>query len=121
MIGLTVMAAYISTFGQGRMTQEEKDEAIARYREYIEELNLTVEQKPRVEEINKTYFEGLSNLRNSNGSRMEKYRTFRQLSTERDKELKGVFTDEQYAIYKARQKEQRENFRERRRSRQLRK
>lgn len=117
MIAFTVMVVCSAAFSQSRMTQEEKDEAIARHQEYIAELNLTEEQKPKVEEINRTYFEGLSAIRNSNGSRMEKYRTFRQLSAERDKQMKSVLTEEQYAIFKEHQKEQRENFRERRRGR----
>ena len=36
-----------------------------------------------------------------------------KLRSARDKEMKSVLTEEQYAIYKENQKEQRENFRER--------
>ncbi|HEX7017217.1 MAG TPA: hypothetical protein VF191_17030 [Cyclobacteriaceae bacterium] len=120
MIAFTVIAAYGGAYSQSRMTQEDKEEAVARYREYLEKLNLTEEQKPKVEEINMTYFEGLSKLRASNGSRMEKYRTFRELRSTRDKEMKNVLTEEQYAIYKEHQKEQKEEFRERRRSGRIR-
>ncbi len=118
MIAFMLIAGSTAVFSQSRMTQEEKEEAVARYREYIEKLNLTEEQKPKVEEINGTYFEGLSTLRNSQGTRMHKYRTFRKLSAERDKEMKNVLTKEQYAIYRNQQEEQREKFRERRRSSQ---
>lgn len=111
MIALVTIAACSAAFGQSRMTQEQKEEAMARYREYMEELKLTEEQKPKVEEINRTFFEGISNLRNSNGSRMEKYRTFKHLRAERDREMKKVLTEKQYSIYKERQKEQKENFR----------
>jgi Spy/CpxP family protein refolding chaperone len=117
MIALAVIASYGAVYSQSRMTEEEKQEAIARYREYVEELNLTEEQKPKVEEINKAYFDGLSKLRGSNASRMEKFQAFKQLRSERDNKMKDVLTKEQYAIYKEHQKEQRENFRERRRSR----
>lgn len=113
MIAFAAIATYSAALGQSRMTQEEKEEVVARYREYMEELNLTEEQKPKVEEINRTFFEGVSELRNSTRSRMEKYRTFKKLRSARDKEMKSVLTDEQYAVYKENQKEQREKFKER--------
>jgi hypothetical protein len=115
MILSIVIAASGSTFGQNRMTQSEKEEAKARYKAYTERLNLNEEQKPIVEEINMTYFNALSKLKNSNGSRMEKFRTFKDVSSTRDKEMKKVLTKEQYGIYKENQQEQRDNFRERRR------
>lgn len=115
MILSIVIAASGSTFGQNRMTQEEKEEAKERYKAYTERLNLNEEQKPKVEEINMTYFNALSKLKNSDGSRMEKYRIFKDANSTRDKEMKKVLTKEQYAIYKENQQEQRDNFRERRR------
>ena len=115
MILSIVIAASGSTFGQNRMTQEEKEEAKERYKAYTERLNLNEEQKPKVEEINMTYFNALSKLKNSDGSRMEKYRMFKDANSTRDKEMKKVLTKEQYAIYKENQQEQRDNFRERRR------
>ena len=111
MIAFAVFAAYGTAFSQSRMTQEEKEEAIARYREYQERLQLTEAQKPKVEEINTTYFEQLSQLRSTDASRMEKYRAFKGLRSTRDAQMKDVLTKEQYAIYKKHQKEQRENFR----------
>jgi Spy/CpxP family protein refolding chaperone len=102
-------------YSQSKMTEEEKEEAIARHQAYMEKLNLTEEQKPKVEEINMTYFEGLSSIKKTNGSKLEKYRSFKSLSSTRDEEMKKVLTKEQYTIYKENQQEQRENFKERRR------
>lgn len=112
---LTIVSTGV-VFSQAAVTQEEKDKMAARYQAYMEKLNLAEEQKPKVEEINTAYFDGLLNLKNSNGSKMEKFRTFRALSSTRDKEMKNVLTKQQYAIYKQNQQEQRDNFRERRRS-----
>lgn len=106
----------IGVSAQSRLTEEQREEAIARYQEYLERLNLTEDQKPKVEEINMNFFEGLSNLKQSSGSRLDKYRTFKELSDKRDTEMKKVLTREQYAIYKENQQEQRQNFKERRRS-----
>ena len=105
-----------SVYCQSRMTEAEKEEVVARHRAYMEELNLSEEQKPKVEEINMTYFEGLSNLKKSDASKLERYKTFKTLSTRRDDEMKKVLTKEQYAIYRENQQEQRKNFKERRRN-----
>ena len=117
MIVSIVIGGYGSAYSQTKMTEAEKEEAIARHKAYTERLNLTEEQKPIVEEINMTFFEALSKLKNSNGSRLEKYRTFKDVSSTRDKEMKKVLTKEQFAIYKENQQEQRDNFKERRRNR----
>ncbi|HZI24367.1 MAG TPA: hypothetical protein VFD46_04790 [Chryseolinea sp.] len=117
MIVSIVIGGYGSAYSQTKMTEAEKEEAIARHKAYTERLNLTEEQKPIVEKINMTFFEALSKLKNSNGSRMEKYRTFKDVSSTRDKEMKKVLTKEQFAIYKENQQEQRDNFKERRRNR----
>lgn len=103
------------SYAQSKMTEKEKEEAIARYRTYVERLDLTEEQKPKVEEINMRFFTGISNMRKSNMSKLEKYRTFKSLSAARDSEMKKVLTNEQYSIYKENQEEQRENFRKQRR------
>lgn len=114
MIGCMVILA-ISGFAQSKMTEKEKEEAVAKYKVYMESLNLTEEQKPKVEEINMRFFEGVSNVKKSNSSKLDKYRTFKSLSSTRDAEMKKVLTKEQYSIYKEHQEEQRENFRQRRR------
>jgi hypothetical protein len=87
-----------SVYRQTRMTEEQKEEAISRHQAYMEKLNLTEAQKPKVEEINKKYFESLSNLKETNGSRLAKYKTFKSLSSARDQEMKKILTNEQYEI-----------------------
>ncbi len=106
---------FIGGFAQTKMTEQEKQEAIARYQAYMEKLNLTEEQKPLVEEANMKYFEGLSTLKKSGASRLEKYKTFKSLSSTRDDEMKKILTPDQYKIYKENQAEQREQFKEQRR------
>lgn len=114
MIGCMVILA-TSSYAQSRMTEKEKEEAIERHRIYMERLNLTEEQKPQVEEINMRFFEGVSNVKKSGSSKLDKFRTFKSLSSARDSEMKKVLTKQQYAIYEENQEEQREKFKERRR------
>ena len=110
-----MVAFAISSCAQSRMTEKEKEEAMERYRAYMERLHLTEEQKPQVEAINMRFFEDMSNLKKSNTSRLNKYRTFKRLSSARDGELKKVLTKDQYVIYQENQDDQREEFRKRRR------
>lgn len=90
---------------------------MARNEAYLEKLDLSEEQKPEVEKINKAYFDELSRLKNSGASRKEKYRTFKSLSSRRDEQMKAVLNQEQYQIYKQQQDVRRENFRKQRRNR----
>ena len=102
---------------QSKMTAEEKEEARARYEAYQEKLNLTEAQSAKVEEINLTFFEGLSELRNSNEARFAKYKKFKGLSKERDKEMEAVLDDSQYKIYQQYQAETRDEFKQNRKGR----
>lgn len=115
MIVCTLMTISATVYSQSRMSEQQKEEAMERYQAFMSKLNLTEEQKPRVEEINREFFEGVAEIRKTNGSRLEKYNTFKKISSTRDKKMKEILTKEQYAIYKENQQEQRENFRERRR------
>lgn len=115
---LTGLLTGYSVMAQTRMTEEEKDAAIQRYLDFQEKLNLTEEQKPQVEEINTSFFKGLADLRNSSASRLDKYRTYKDLSAKRDKQMKEVLTKDQYKMFKDFQAETKENLRERRRANQ---
>ena len=110
-----LMTISASVYSQARMSEQEKEEAMERHQAFMTKLNLSEEQKPKVEEINKEFFEGIAEIRKTNGSRLEKYNTFKRISSTRDKKMKEILTKEQYAIYKENQQEQRENLKERRR------
>lgn len=95
---------------KAKMTEEQKKEMMARFEAYKEKLNLTEEQQPEVQKINTEYFESLAGLRESNVSRMNKLRTFRDLKSTRDSKMKKVLTKEQYKIFTDFQAEMREEF-----------
>ena len=116
-LAITVTTSTVKAQTGSRLTEEEKAEAKARYEAYQEQLNLTEEQSEKVEEINMTYFEGLSELRNSNKARFAKYREWKNLGKTRDKEMEAVLDNQQYEIFKEFQAEMKEKFKEKRKSR----
>lgn len=113
-----VMLAANQASAQSKMTEEQKKEAKAKYQAYKEKLNLDEEQSKQVDVINTTWFEGIAELRNSNASKMTKYRKFKLLNADRDKKMKAVLTKDQFRIYKQQQQEMKDEFKERRANRE---
>lgn len=115
-----VLTAILSAgaFAQSKMTDEQKKEAKARYEQYKQKLNLNDDQSKKVDAINTTYFEGIGELKNSNASKLSKYRKFKSLSSDRDKKMKAVLTKEQYKTYKEQQEQRKEEFKQRRANRE---
>ena len=113
---VTITATNVSA--QSKMTDEQKKEAKARYQEYKDKLNLTDDQSKKVDAINSTWFEGISALKNSDDSKLAKYKKVKSLNADRDKKMKEVLTKEQFKIYKQQQEERREAFKQRRANRE---
>ncbi|MCG6191179.1 hypothetical protein [Maribellus maritimus] len=113
---LLLVTLSMNLFAQSKLTEQQKEEAKARYEAYKEKLNLTAEQEPKVQEINTKYFEALAELKNSNKSRLDKLKTFRNLKTDKNKKMKQVLTKEQYKIYIDFQEEIKEDFLKNRRN-----
>jgi Spy/CpxP family protein refolding chaperone len=108
MLLVTLAAGQVSA--QSKMTEEQKKEAKARYEAYKQKLNLTEDQSKKVDAINTTYFEGLGQLKNSGASKLSKYKKYKALRNEKDKQMKEVLTKEQFKIYKDHQAEMKEEF-----------
>jgi hypothetical protein len=106
----------ISSSAQSKMTPEEKEALKAKFAAYKEKLSLSEDQSVKVEAINATYFEGLSQLKNSNERKMSRYKKFKALQSTRDQQMKEVLNEEQYKMYKEFQKEIREDLKESRRN-----
>jgi hypothetical protein len=113
LLGILLTSA-IMGFSQSKLTEEQKKEFKAKQEAYKAKLNLTDEQATKMEEINMTYLEGLSALKQSGGSKLSKLKKFKSLSNERDSKAKKILTEEQYKIYKEQQKEMKEDFKEQR-------
>ena len=111
-VAILLMFVTVNGFAQkkAKMTEEQKKEMMARFEAYKEKLNLTEEQQPEVQDINANYFEALAGLRDSNASRLDKFRTYRNLKSEKDKKMRQVLTKEQFKVYTEFQEEMKEEF-----------
>jgi hypothetical protein len=107
-----------TVLAQSKLTDEQKNEAKAKYEEYKQKLNLNDTQSKKVDAINTTYFEGIAELKSSNASKLSKYKKFKSLSSERDKQMKDVLTKDQYKMYKEQQHERKDEFKQRRANRE---
>jgi hypothetical protein len=115
---LATIALVLLTLGlqaQSRMTDVQKEEAKAKYQAYRAKLELTDEQSTKVEAINTSFFESLATLRASGESKLSKYKQFKKLQSDKDKQMKDVLNDRQFKLYKAFQAEMKEDFKENRR------
>jgi len=116
MLALVILAANASA--QSRMTDDQKAEAKARYQELKQKLNLTEDQSKKVDAINTTWFEGIADLKRSSEPKMAKRNKFKTLNNTRNKQMKDVLTKEQFKIYKANQKEMKDELKQRRANRE---
>ncbi len=116
LISTILFFASFNLFAQANLTDEQKEALMANQESYLKELNLTEEQKPQVDQINKEYISGLKELKNSGGSRMQKYRKIKSLSSERSRQMKAVLTPEQFDIFEKHQEELKKEFKARRRA-----
>lgn len=111
MLALMFACLAITVTAQSRMTEEQKQEARARYEAYKTKLNFSPEQSQKVESINSDFFEDLSRLKEESGSKLSKLKKLKALSGKRDDQMKQVLDDRQYKLYKEQQKEMREQLR----------
>lgn len=111
-VALTISAQ--AQTSKPKLTEEQKKELKAKLDAYKEKLNLSDEQKPKVEEVNMEYMEALSKIKEDGGSKMSRYKKFKQASNNRDKKMKEILTKEQYKIYKEHQEEIKEELKARR-------
>ncbi len=105
---LAIIAGAQAQSRQSQLSEEQKQELKQRMDEYKTKLNLSEAQQSQVEGINIEFLEALEKIRNSDGTRLSKYKKFKQAGNEKDKKMKSVLSSSQYKIYK----EQQEAFRE---------
>ena len=88
------------TYAQEKtISAEKRAEIEAKYKAYLEELNLDEAQKERYKEITKKYADTFKFVREGGLSKEEKINEIKRLQTEKDKEIKAVLSEEQYVIY----------------------
>lgn len=114
LIACMFLLSGMSLRAQTKMTDEQRQETLAKFEEFKTKLNLTDEQETKVKSINSEFFNGLSALKSSGESKMAKYKKFSALRSKRDAQMKETLNDDQYKEYKKFQSEMKENVREKR-------
>jgi hypothetical protein len=79
-----------------------------------EKLSLTAEQREQVGQINRKYAREVDSILRSDDYRSKKVRRFNSAMKNKDRELKKVFSKEQYAMYEKIREEMKQRLRERR-------
>jgi hypothetical protein len=87
------------------------DERAAKLTEWMKEnLQLTADQEPKVQEINLRYANKTEELRNSPDSRSQKFKKVKSYNDAKDDELKKLLTEQQFQTYQAKKEEVKEEF-----------
>ncbi|KEQ16522.1 hypothetical protein [Endozoicomonas numazuensis] len=84
------------------------------YSQWEQKLNLTDEQKPRVQAIFKENLENLKKIRSSDENRLSKARALKTNGDEMEKKLATVLNDQQLQTYRELRKEMRDKLQEHR-------
>ncbi len=71
------------------------------------QLSLSEEQYPKVLAANEQFISQMSAMKDGGGSRLSKLKKLKAIDSERDKALKKVLTEEQYAAFQEQKKENR--------------
>lgn len=102
--------------GKSRLSEDEKKELLAKMEDYRAKLNLSEEQEKKVEQINETFFKDLSALKQSEESKLARYRKFKSAKSKKDKQMKEVLNAEQYKTYQQMQTDMKKEIKQKRKS-----
>lgn len=93
---------------------QEDDEKYAEILEkQIEALQLTGEKKDAFVEISDKYYEKIKATRESEGSRMTKFKELKSIQDSKNEELKELLSEEEFKAFKELQKENRAMLKDR--------
>ncbi|WP_252177373.1 Spy/CpxP family protein refolding chaperone [Endozoicomonas sp. 4G] len=113
-VGIILVTALLAFFAVGVKAAPtealtNQDEA---YSQLEQKLNLTDEQKPRVDVILQDNWENIKKIRASDESRLSKIRALKKNRDETKKRLARVLNDQQMQTYQELRKEMRDNLKE---------
>jgi hypothetical protein len=98
------MGVLLSAQGQGADEGQVYDEMI---QEQVTTMELTEEQEVIFVEISNRYLEEFKEVKANSASKLAKLKEVKSLNAEKDKELTGLLTKEQFKTYKELQKKNR--------------
>lgn len=96
---------------KSKFSEEQKKELKSKMDVYRAKLNLTEDQSVKVESINMDFYDAVSKIKSEGGSKLSRYKKFKQASRAKDKQMKGVLTASQYKIYQEQQQAVKEELR----------
>jgi Spy/CpxP family protein refolding chaperone len=114
LLSIAVCSALQAQNANSKLTEEQRGELKLKMDAYKDRLNLNEDQSAKVEAINIRFYESLLEIKTEGGSKLSRYKKLKQVSRNKDKEMKEVLTAEQYKIYKEQQKEFKEEIKSRR-------
>src|SRR5688500_4669556 len=100
LLSIAVCSALQAQNSNSKLTEEQRRELKSKMHAYKDRLNLNEDQSAKVEAINIRFYESLLEIKTEGGSKLSRYKKFKQVSRNKDKEMKEVLTAEQYKIYK---------------------
>ncbi len=97
-------------------TEEQKAEFQKQLAIYLEELDLSEDQKIKFEEISKKYARQMKSLRDSDKGRLAKYKELKSIQKNKNEEMEVLLSEEQYEVYERMQEERMQKMKERRKN-----
>lgn len=113
---LNLFFAVNQVFAQSELKQMPADQRAKLQTERMTaSLKLDAEQTRKVGQINLKYAQKMDPVIEGTGSKMSKFKTFKSISNEKEAELKGVLTSQQFELFQKQQREMKDNLRDQRR------
>ena len=115
-LGIFFLAAHncIAQDQSAKMSDEQKAQMAQNMEAFFDVLDLTDEQKTEFKAISQKYAKQMISVRDSDSSKMSKYKKVKSIRKNRNAEMKKVLTEEQYDAYLVKQEEIQKKMRERR-------
>lgn len=115
-IFLNLMFAATQIFAQSKLKEMPADERAKLQTERMtSSLKLNQEQTEKVGQINLKYAQKMDPVMQGSGSKMSRFKAFNSINKDKEAELKGVLTPEQFGQFQKQQQEMKDKLREQRR------
>lgn len=112
-----VMLIGTSTVAQsGDFTAEQKTQFEEQQASYLDELDLSEDQTEKFKEISRRYAGQMKSLKESDKSRLSKYKELKSIQKNKNEEMKTLLSEEQYQIYEKMQEEMKKKMKEKRKN-----
>ncbi|OSY89285.1 hypothetical protein WH52_01170 [Tenacibaculum holothuriorum] len=112
-----IVTLFVTTisFGQNKeVTETQKEQIKEQLEQYFEKLNLTEDQQTKFADITKKYGTQMKALKSSGKSKFKKYRAYKSIQKNKNKEMKDLLNKEQYSTYEEMQEKMKEKMKAKR-------